>query len=67
MSQASTAPTSVAELARLSDEMWFLAGDASVDTSWYTKRAGLAAIYAAAGECPPRFFCFCVCAFALVA
>ncbi|KAF2101761.1 ubiquinone biosynthesis protein COQ9 [Rhizodiscina lignyota] len=39
---------SLAELARLSDEMWFLAGDVSVDTSWYTKRASLSGIYAAA-------------------
>ncbi|KAL8713893.1 MAG: hypothetical protein Q9220_002039 [cf. Caloplaca sp. 1 TL-2023] len=39
-------PESVRELALLSDEIHFLAGDISVDTSWYTKRAGLAAIYA---------------------
>lgn len=39
---------SLAELARLSDEMWFLAGDVSVDTSWYTKRASLSGVYAAA-------------------
>ena len=38
-------PSSIAELARLSDEIWFLAGDTSVDTSWYTKRATLSAIY----------------------
>ncbi|MCJ1253971.1 Ubiquinone biosynthesis protein coq9, mitochondrial [Lignoscripta atroalba] len=36
---------SLAELARLSDEIWFLAGDTSVNTSWYTKRASLSAIY----------------------
>ncbi|KAI9845398.1 MAG: Ubiquinone biosynthesis protein coq9, mitochondrial [Sclerophora amabilis] len=46
MAQPSNIPTSVAELARLSDEMWFLAGDSSVDTSWYTKRATLSSIYA---------------------
>lgn len=40
-------PTSVSELASLSDEIWFLAGDTSVDTSWYTKRASLSTIYAA--------------------
>ncbi|KAL8821713.1 MAG: hypothetical protein Q9223_000287 [Gallowayella weberi] len=34
------------ELTLLSDELLFLAGDKSVDTSWYTKRAGLSAIYA---------------------
>ncbi|KAL8952502.1 MAG: hypothetical protein Q9222_001605 [Ikaeria aurantiellina] len=39
-------PESMRELALLSDEIHFLAGDTSVDTSWYTKRAGLAAIYA---------------------
>ena len=38
---------SLAELARLSDEIWFLAGDTSVDSSWYTKRASLSAIYSA--------------------
>jgi hypothetical protein len=40
---------SMAELARLSDEMWFLAGDKSVDFSWYTKRATLSAVYASSG------------------
>ncbi|MCJ1462804.1 Ubiquinone biosynthesis protein coq9, mitochondrial [Pseudocyphellaria aurata] len=39
-------PTSIRELALLSDEILFLAGDVSVDTSWYTKRAALSAIYA---------------------
>ncbi|KAL9603699.1 MAG: hypothetical protein Q9219_001018 [cf. Caloplaca sp. 3 TL-2023] len=39
-------PDSLRELALLSDEIHFLAGDTSVDTSWYTKRAGLSAIYA---------------------
>jgi ubiquinone biosynthesis protein COQ9 len=36
---------SLTELARLSDEIWFLAGDTSVDYSWYTKRATLSAVY----------------------
>ncbi|KAI9822300.1 MAG: Ubiquinone biosynthesis protein coq9, mitochondrial [Pycnora praestabilis] len=45
MAQPSNIPTSIVELARLSDEIWFLAGDTSVDTSWYTKRASLSAIY----------------------
>jgi len=40
---------SVAELARLADEMWYLAGDRSVDFSWYTKRATLSAVYASTG------------------
>lgn len=37
---------SLRELHALSDEIWYLAGDTSVDTSWYTKRASLAAVYA---------------------
>ena len=45
MAQPTYVPSSLAELARLADEIWFLAGDTSVDTSWYTKRASLSAIY----------------------
>lgn len=37
---------SLAELHALSDEICYLAGDVSVDGSWYTKRASLSAIYA---------------------
>ena len=48
MAQPGHVRASVAELARLSDEIWFLAGDTSVDASWYSKRASLAAIY---GSC----------------
>ncbi|KAF7876597.1 hypothetical protein EAF04_001684 [Stromatinia cepivora] len=40
-------PTSLRELHSLSDEIWFLSGDTSVDSSWYTKRASLSTIYAA--------------------
>jgi ubiquinone biosynthesis protein COQ9 len=47
MAQPSNIPTSLSELASLSDEIWFLAGDAAVDSSWYTKRASLSSIYAA--------------------
>jgi ubiquinone biosynthesis protein COQ9 len=47
MAQPSYAATSIAELARLADEIWYLAGDKSVDGSWYTKRATLSAIYSA--------------------
>jgi len=43
----SYAPTAVKELALLADEIYHLAGDLSVDPSWYTKRASLSAIYAA--------------------
>ncbi|KAI9843119.1 MAG: Ubiquinone biosynthesis protein coq9, mitochondrial, partial [Thelocarpon superellum] len=48
MAQPSHISSSMAELARLSDEMWFLAGDVGVDGSWYTKRASLAAVYSSA-------------------
>jgi ubiquinone biosynthesis protein COQ9 len=48
MAQPAYIPQSVAELGRLSDEIWFLAGDTSVDTSWYTKRGSLAALFSAA-------------------
>jgi ubiquinone biosynthesis protein COQ9 len=34
--------------ARTVDTIWHLAGDASADFSWYTKRATLAAVYSAA-------------------
>ncbi|KAK0724779.1 COQ9-domain-containing protein [Lasiosphaeris hirsuta] len=48
MAQPSYVPASVKELAMLADEIWFLAGDVAVDPTWYTKRASLSAIYAAA-------------------
>lgn len=47
MAQPTYIPPSMAELARLADEIWYLAGDKSVDGSWYTKRASLSAIYSA--------------------
>lgn len=47
MSLAGNIPASMKELHLLSDEIWFLAGDVSVDSSWYTKRATLSTIYAA--------------------
>ncbi|KAF4636144.1 hypothetical protein G7Y89_g1947 [Cudoniella acicularis] len=47
MAQPSNVSTALSELSALSDEIWFLAGDKSVDTSWYTKRASLFTIYAA--------------------
>jgi ubiquinone biosynthesis protein COQ9 len=46
MSLLENIPASLKELSALSDEIWYLAGDTSVDFSWYTKRASLAAIYA---------------------
>lgn len=48
MAQPSYVPDSLKELAMLSDEIWFLAGDKSVDPSWYTKRASLSMIYSSA-------------------
>ena len=48
MALPSNISPSIAELAYLSDEIWFLAGDTSVDTSWYTKRAALSAVYSSA-------------------
>lgn len=47
MSLAENIPKSLKELAALSDEMWFLAGHVSVDSTWYTKRASLSGVYAA--------------------
>ena len=47
MSLAENIPASLRELAKLSDEIWFQAGDTAVDSSWYTKRASLSSVYAA--------------------
>lgn len=47
MAQPTYIPPSTAELWRLADEIWFLAGDTALDMSWYTKRASLSAIFAA--------------------
>lgn len=46
MTTPSNLTTSLSELHNLSDDIWFLSGDGSVDTSWYTKRAALSTIYA---------------------
>ena len=48
LSTARHLPTSLRELALLSDELLFLAGSTTVTTAWYTNRAALAAIYASA-------------------
>ncbi|EMC95588.1 hypothetical protein BAUCODRAFT_41292, partial [Baudoinia panamericana UAMH 10762] len=48
MSLAENIPPSLRELGLLADEIWFLSGDTAVDTSWYTKRASLSGVYAAA-------------------
>lgn len=47
MSLAGNISPSLHELFLLSDEIWFLSGDKTVDASWYTKRASLASVYAA--------------------
>ncbi|KAK9237332.1 ubiquinone biosynthesis protein COQ9 [Lipomyces kononenkoae] len=38
-------PQSLEELAKLSDEIWFLVDDKASDFDWYTKRASLSAVY----------------------
>jgi ubiquinone biosynthesis protein COQ9 len=48
MAQPTHVPESLKELAALVDEILYLAGDTSVDPSWYTKRASLSALYASA-------------------
>lgn len=50
MSLGENVPTSLSELVKLSDEMWFLAGCDNYDMNWYTKRAMLSGIYASTGE-----------------
>ncbi|RPA84383.1 ubiquinone biosynthesis protein COQ9 [Ascobolus immersus RN42] len=47
MAMPSNVPIALKELSLLSDEIWWLAGDKSVDMNWYTKRGSLAAIYGA--------------------
>ena len=47
LSLPSFAPLSARITARTVDSIWFAAGDRSADFSWYTKRASLAAVYAA--------------------
>ena len=46
LSTAGQLPTALRELARLSDEILFLAGSTTVTSAWYTNRAALAALYA---------------------
>ncbi|KAJ9351797.1 hypothetical protein DTO027B9_6173 [Paecilomyces variotii] len=46
MSYPSNIPISLSELHALSSDILSLAGDKSVDASWYTKRLSLSAIYA---------------------
>ncbi|XRM40694.1 Ubiquinone biosynthesis protein coq9, mitochondrial [Aspergillus tubingensis] len=46
MSLGENIPLSLSELHSLSDDILTLAGDASVDASWYSKRMAVAAVYA---------------------
>lgn len=48
MSFPSNVPLSLSELHALSSDILSLAGDASVDAAWYTKRFSVSAIYASA-------------------
>ena len=45
---AGNIPISLTELHALSNDILSLAGDDSVDSAWYTRRAAVGAIYAAA-------------------
>lgn len=61
MAQPSHLSTSLVELATLSDDIWFLAGDKAVDPSWYTKRAALSMVYSSSelfmtNDRSPSFF-----------
>ena len=47
--EPSNLPRTLQLLAVLSDELWYHAGDTSTDTRWYSRRAGLLALYSSAG------------------
>lgn len=49
MALPQNAPNTVKQLAELVDEIWYLAGDQSVDLNWYSKRFLLAGIYTSTG------------------
>ncbi|PHH83876.1 hypothetical protein CDD83_2882 [Cordyceps sp. RAO-2017] len=48
MAQPGYISASLEELYLLSDEIWFLAGDKAVDSSWLSRRASLAVVYSSA-------------------
>ena len=48
LSQPSHIPTSIQQLAKLADEILYLAGSTTVTTAWYTDRTAMASIYASA-------------------
>ncbi|KAF8952687.1 Ubiquinone biosynthesis protein coq9, mitochondrial [Haplosporangium bisporale] len=45
MGQPSNVTMSLGHLAKIVDEIWYLAGDKSADMNWYTKRASLMGVY----------------------
>ncbi|KAG0234054.1 Ubiquinone biosynthesis protein coq9, mitochondrial [Actinomortierella wolfii] len=45
MGQPTNVPMSLDHLAKIADEIWYLAGDRSADMNWYSKRAMLMGIY----------------------
>ncbi|KAJ3130893.1 Ubiquinone biosynthesis protein coq9, mitochondrial, partial [Irineochytrium annulatum] len=45
MAQPQNAPTALQNLGELVDEIWYVAGDRSVDMNWYSKRVLLAGVY----------------------
>ncbi|KAL2915508.1 hypothetical protein HK105_204910 [Polyrhizophydium stewartii] len=45
LAQPQNLPTTLRDLGELVDEIWFLAGDRSVDLNWYSKRMLLAGVY----------------------
>lgn len=47
MTKPTNLSSSLQELHKLSDELWWLSGDRTSDFSWYTKRASLSSLYAA--------------------
>lgn len=48
MSLPTNVPPSLCELYALSSDILYLAGDKSIDASWYAKRASVATVYASA-------------------
>lgn len=48
MSFPSNIPLSLSELHALTSDILYMAGDKSVDSSWYTKRLAVSSVYASA-------------------
>jgi ubiquinone biosynthesis protein COQ9 len=49
MTMPENLPTTLKQLNELVDDIWFLAGDVSVDLNWYSKRLLLAGVYTTTG------------------